>query len=89
MEEFTVQMKRWRALEAAARALEQEVRELGQFAASPEAAALMRDAAQRRKEADDYLNVILGPSRKRSAGQEASNDAQGGNRNRDGDRDTN
>lgn len=60
VEEFKEQLAKWRDLERAAVALEEKINLQGQFAQSPELVALMREAAEKRRVADDYLNELLG-----------------------------
>jgi len=70
---FQRQLAQWRALERAAAEAEEKLKSVGHLASSPEVAALARDAAAKRRAADDYLSEILGPASSRPP---ASNDAQ-------------
>lgn len=63
VEEFQEQLRRWRDLEREALAAEERLQAAGQLGASPEAAALAREAAGRRRAADDYLSALLGAVR--------------------------
>jgi hypothetical protein len=71
IEHFQDQLKQWRELESAAQAAERRLRDVGQLTASPEAAAWVRDAFQKRRAADGLLLCLLGSSKRL---QGASND---------------
>ena len=57
--EFQREVSRWRHLEDLALAAEQELKEAGLLTCSPEAAALVRDAFDKRREADSCLLRLL------------------------------
>lgn len=70
MDDFKHQLHQWKEMERAALAAELGLRGWGQLGASPEVAARFREAARLRKEADDFLDRILGISpRERLAGR--------------------
>lgn len=58
MKDFDNQLRQWRELESLALAAEEQFKGI-QAANSPEVAALARDAADKRKQADEALNAML------------------------------
>lgn len=77
VDEFQEQLRRWRDLERDALAAEEALKAAGQFAPSPEHAALARQAVERRRLADDFLSEMLGTVRNRSPGSDGARDDGG------------
>jgi hypothetical protein len=60
------ELEQWQELDGLARLAEQKLQDVGQLCATPQAAALVQDAFDKRQAADSYLLRVLRPTKDRS-----------------------